>query len=134
MAATAGKDGSVIFGGDTMAFVDSWTLSSSADVYDTSSFGDNDRTFIAGIRNATGTISGTFDNSDTAQAAIVDQMVSGGTIAATELTLRVDDSAPFGFKAASALLTNFEVSSSATDKVSFSATFQISGGFVESTT
>lgn len=130
MAEIHGKGGHVQNGANTIAAIDSWSLSVDSEVADISAYGDDDRRFLAGLRNATGSISGTYHSTDTYQSALVGQFCSTGTIAA--LTLHLMTSTSTGFTG-SAYMTNVSINSDISDKVGFSANVQFSGGVHRST-
>lgn len=140
MAEMHGKGGQVRAGTDTVASIDSWTLTVDAEVADISSYGDSDRKFLPGLRNATASISGTYNynsTGSTGQEEIQDQFSSTATLASYTLHLITDT----GSTAASSVLgwtgtayfTNMSINSDISDKVSFSANAQFSGGVHVST-
>lgn len=140
MAEIHGKGGEVRLGANTVASIDSWTLTVDAEVADISAYGDKDRRFLNGLRNATASISGSYNypsTGSTGQDVLQDQFSSTGTIAALALHLITDT----GSTAASsvegwsgdAYFTNISINSDIGDKVSFSGNAQFSGGVHRST-
>ena len=130
MAEIHGKGGQVKSGANKVASIDTWSLSVDAEMADISEYGDDDRAFLPGLRNATGSISGSYHSTDVYQNAITNQFSSTGTISA--LTLHLMTSTSTGFTG-SAYLTNLSINSDISDKVGFSANVQFSGGVHRST-
>lgn len=135
MAEIHGKDGAVMSGGSAVASIDSWTLSVDLEVADISSYGNNDRRFLAGLRNATGSVSGTYNSTNATQLAIQNQFSSTGTVASTTVVLLTNNTtgSKRGFKG-TAYFTNVSVNSDISDKVGFSANVQFTGGVARYTT
>ena len=67
MTVQTGADGQLIYRGRTIAKCRSWTLTMNNDAIETTALGEWDRTYVPGLRGATGTTSLYFDGSDTAQ-------------------------------------------------------------------
>ena len=127
MAHLAGKSGSGTYGGTTLD-IDAWTLDTNVEVYDDSSLGDNDRTFITGIRSGTGTIAGSFDASATATSAIIDAAVTG-TAGSAVLTL--NHASGNGYSC-DAIITGVSLGAALGARQSYSANFQVSGAIADS--
>lgn len=89
MAALAGNGGLVKIGTNTVALMDSWELSPSADMLDITSFGDSWKNKIAGLKDWNAKISGKYDMTDiNGQAALWTAFLNGTTVS---LKLYVDD-------------------------------------------
>ena len=129
MAEIHGKDGAVMSGGSEVASIDSFTLNVDIETADITAYGNNDRRFLGGIRNASGSISGTFHSTDAAQVAVRNQFSSTGTVASTTVVLLTNNTtgSKAGYKG-TAYFTNMSLGSDIGDKVSFSANVQFSGG------
>ena len=56
MATTAGKEGIVKVGANTVAEVRSWTINTNADVIEDTAMGDTARTYISGLTSADASI------------------------------------------------------------------------------
>lgn len=79
----SGTAGSVVCttGGTTLVgWITEWSLDKSMDTVDTTSFGNNNRTRIPSIKDATGSFSGSFDDADTAQSALLTAFESGSYV------------------------------------------------------
>ena len=72
MAAHTGSEGLVQAGGDTVAQLTSWTLSASAEVIDATILSSTDKVTKAGTKSYTGSVEMFWDETDTAQTAIVE--------------------------------------------------------------
>lgn len=84
MAALSGTAGSVVYmtGGTTkVGEITEWSLDLSHSPVETTSFGDEWQEYIPSLRNATGSFSGNFDHSDTAQASLISSMLGGSAVA-----------------------------------------------------
>ena len=129
MATIHGKDGAVMSGGSEVATIDNFTLTVDIENADVSSYGADDRAFIGGMRNASGSFSGSFNTTDAAQTAIRGQFSSTGTVAATTVVLLTNNAT--GSKAGytgTAYFTNLSINSDVGDKLGFSANVQFTGG------
>lgn len=121
-----GKDGDIKLGG-SVAYMDSWSLSMGAGTADVTGFGLNSKEFVHTLREWSGSLSGTFDRSDTDQAdifAVLHGSSTTGLVSYTAKfylsTLTTDTryfSGPVKF-------TNGSVNSAVADKVSASFDFQ----------
>jgi len=129
MAEIHGKDGAVMSGGSAVASIDSWTLTVDIETADKTAYGDTDRKFLAGLRSASGSISGTYNSTNTVQLAVQNQFSSTGTVAATTVVLLTNNTtgAKAGWKG-TAYFSNVSINSDISDKVGFSANVQFSGG------
>jgi predicted secreted protein len=81
MAAVVGYEGSVKIGTFTVVLLNSWELSPSSDILDITSFGDDWKVKLAGLKDWTAKASGQFDFSDTnGQLAVWTAMLNGSTV------------------------------------------------------
>jgi|SRR5579885_2138877 len=111
MAALAGKDGLVKIGTNTVALMDSWEVNPSADMLDITSFGDDWKTKIAGLKDWSAKVSGNFDYTDTdGQVALVTAFINGTTVT---LKLYTDDT---HYVTGSAFVTSFPIKVGVSDK------------------
>ena len=135
MAEIHGKDGAVMSGGSAVASIDSWTLTVDAEMADISAYGDDDRKFLPGVRNASGSLSGTYNSTNAVQLAIQNQFSSTGTVTSTTVVLLTNNTvgATRGWKG-TAYFTNVSINSDISDKVGFSANVQFTGGVSRYTT
>jgi hypothetical protein len=84
MAALSGTAGSVVYmtGGTTnVGEIAEWRLDLSMSPQEVTSFGDNWQDYVPSVRNATGTFSGNFDTSDSAQTSLTNAMLGGSAVA-----------------------------------------------------
>ena len=61
MAALVGYNGAVKIGANTVALMDSWELSPTANVMDITSFGDSWKVKLSGLKDWTAKVSGQYD-------------------------------------------------------------------------
>lgn len=78
MTAINGISGTVKIGVNTVAEIDNWTLSIDTDLYDTTAFGSAWHTFIAGLRQGSGSFSGRWYQGDTNGQAVLQTDALGG--------------------------------------------------------
>lgn len=122
MAALSGTAGSVVYmtGGTTVVGeIAEWSLDINMSPVETTAFGDNWASYIPSIRNATGSFSGNFNHSDTAQSSLMNAMLGGSAVA---FRLYVTSSKYFNI--GTAYLTGMGPSISQTGKADTSFTFQ----------
>jgi hypothetical protein len=123
--ALSGTAGSVVFmtgGTTTVGAITEWSLDLSHSPVETTAFGDGWQTYIPSIRNATGSFSGNFYDSDTAQSSLNASMLAGSAIA-----LRLYVSGTKYYNVGTAYLTGQGVSISNDGKAENSYDFQVSG-------
>lgn len=80
MAALSGTLGSIVFttGGTTVVGeMKEWSLDMQMDTPDATAFGDTWREFVSGIKTWTGSFSGNFDGSDSAQTSLRSAFLAG---------------------------------------------------------
>lgn len=121
----SGTAGSVVLvsGGTTLVgWITEWDFSKSMDVVETTSFGNNNRTIIPGIKSGSGSFSGSFDDADTAQAALVTAYEAG-----TYIGLRLFMGTAKYWNIGSALLTEIGPSMSVDGKEDVGYSFDAHG-------
>ena len=122
MAFIAGKDSAITIDGTALtSYVDSMFLSRDVNTLTVTSFGDDNEAYIASVAGFNMDISGSFDS--TADAAIAG-MFDGATVA---FDFRPNDTSGLPKYTGNALITNYTIDSSASDKVSFSASLLVTG-------
>ncbi len=126
MGAVLGKDGYFKIGADAVGYVDNWSASISVGTTEVPELGKDYKNREYTVRDFTGSFSGTLDLADTAQSAIYNSMLSGGTLAKSELHLGLSADKEL---TGTALITNFDISVPAEDKVTFSCSFEADGEF-----
>jgi len=134
MGAVKGTDGRVEKSGTTIAEIDSWELTVSADSDETTAYGSREKSFIQTTVGWTGTISGSYDSTDASQQALIDQFSSTSTgPAAVTLTL-VGSTADSDIYHGSFIINSIANTGSVGTKRSFSADIQATGGVSRTTT
>lgn len=97
--------------------VDDSTYSQMADLLEITQFGDDYKNRIAGLKDTSVSLSGNYDPADTTGQ---DELVPGDTV---YVGIYPEGSSTAG-KQVKAIVENFEISASASDKQTFSATLQ----------
>ena len=127
MATHTGSEGTIKIGSDTLGELRSFSLESTAETIEDTSMGDTSRTYKVGLKTFTGTASVFFDETDTAQTALV---------AGAEITLNVyPEGASSGdtYYTGSAIVTGRTINSSFDGMVEMEISFQGNGALTEST-
>ena len=127
MATHTGSEGTIKIGSDTLGELRSFSLESTAETIEDTSMGDTSRTYKVGLKTFTGTASVFFDETDTAQTALV---------AGAEITLNVyPEGASSGdtYYTGSAIVTGRTINSSFDGMVEAEISFQGTGALTEST-
>ena len=127
MATHTGSEGTIKVGSDTVGELRSFSLESTAETIEDTSMGDTSRTYKVGLKSFTGTASVFFDETDTAQTALV---------AGAEITLNVyPEGATTGDKyySGSAIVTGSTINSSFDGMVEGEISFQGTGALTLST-
>jgi len=113
-------------GANKVAEMGEWTITASLDVDEDTQFGDNWKTYLAGLASWSGTMSGNFDPSDTYQKELIDALVAaspGTTI--TDARFELEDSNDYF--SGSLIVTSVEVNPSIAGTVKVSIGFQGTG-------
>lgn len=121
----SGTAGSVVVvsgGTNLIGWINEWNLDKSMDVVETTSFGNNNATNIPSIKSASGSFSGSFDDADTGQAALVTAFEAGSYIG-----LRLYEGTAKYWNVGSALLTGLGPSMSVDGKGDMSYDFTAHG-------
>ena len=109
-------------------YVDSVTHDRSVDTAETSAFGNDDKTFIAGLEDGSFSISGHWD---TTEDAALDGTFDGALVS---LTYGPGGSAGGAIAyTCSALITSYSITSSVSDRVNWTASLQRSGALTRGT-
>jgi len=121
MATHTGSEGTIKIGTDVVGELRSFSLESTAETIEDTSMGDTNRSYKVGLKTFTGTASVYFDETDTAQTALV---------AGAEITLNVyPEGATSGdtFYSGSAIVTGKTINSSFDGMVEAEISFQGTG-------
>lgn len=121
--ALAGKGGKVMVGAAQVAEVKNWSVEPGADMLDTTTQGSDWKTFIAGLKEWSGSIEGNWTvNTDTnGQKALQDAYLNG-----TSVSLKLYVNAT-NYYSGTAFIKNLSVEDSVEDLVNVSFEFQGSG-------
>lgn len=124
MAFSHGKDATLsVDGSDISAYTDNVSFSRDLDTAEVTAFGDDDKEFLGGLRGATLTASGSYDNtSSTGSDAVLHGAFDGATVAWSYSP----DGGTVTYSG-NAFVTSYQVSAPVSDKVSWSASLTISG-------
>ena len=118
-----GKDGKVKVGTDQIAYCDTWSMDLSQEVQEVLKLGTNWAGAQGGKKGASGSIGGSYSESETALAAMVTSWLGEDEVRAD---LHLVQSATKEY-AGSAVLSSFNKSTPAAGKVTWSANFTFDG-------
>lgn len=122
-----GKDGKVKVGEDQIAYCDTWSMDLSQEVQEVLKLGTNWAGAQGGKKGASGSIGGSYSESETALAAMVTSWLGADEVRAD---LHLVQSATKEFTGP-AVLSSFNVSTPAAGKVTWSANFTFDGAPTE---
>jgi len=123
MALAHGKDATLsIDGTDISAYTDNVSFSRDVDTAETTAFGDDDKTYIAGLEGATMNCSGSYDNGGSASDATLHGAFDGASVAWSYSP----DGGTVTYSG-NAFITNYTVNAPVGDKVSWSASLIVTG-------
>lgn len=127
MAFVHGKGGAVIWGAtDLSAYLNNVDAAATADTAEVTCFGSSSKSYVAGTRDATLSLSGFFDGS----VGAVDEVLSAALAGTAAVTIAPAGAGAIGNRAqlANVIHTGYTVTAPVGDAVSISAEAQVSGG------
>lgn len=130
MATHTGSEGTVKVGSNAVGEITAFTVTETGQVIEDSSMGDTARTYKAGLKDATGSITVRFDGDEVYGATGQGELDVGSSV-----TLNLyPEGADTGdtYYTGTAIVTSKEVASSFDDVVSMSFEVQFSGGLTQS--
>lgn len=130
-----GRDGRLLLGSDQLVKVTSWSLESSVELLETTSLGENLRSFTPGIQAFTGAASLIYykdDDGTNDASTLLRKLVKTGTAGVTTadlvtLTLRLVDGASNRDVTFSAYITSAAIGASVGEVVAAQVSFQVTG-------
>jgi len=122
-----GKDGKVKVGTDEVAYCDNWTMDLSQEAVEVLRLGSNWAGAQGGKKGASGSISGSYSESETALKAIITSWLGEDEVRAD---LHLVQSATKEYSGP-AVLSSFNISTPAAGKVGWSANFTFDGAPTE---
>ena len=129
MAVMAGCDGSIKWGANAAGYIDNFTLNAQTGIEDVSGIGKKWSEKLATQKSFSGSMSGTLDVTDAAQAAMLGLLSDASQAAAASIS---DVAAEFVVSATKkytgqVILESISVGATVSGKVTFSANFQGTG-------
>lgn len=127
MAFVHGKGGAVIWGAtDLSAYLNNVDAAATADTAEVTCFGSSSKSYVAGTRDATLSLSGFFDGG----VGAVDEVLSAALAGTAAVTIAPAGAGAIGNRAqlANVIHTGYTVTAPVGDAVSISAEAQVSGG------
>ena len=124
MAVLTGANGSLRYQGDTCAKVRDWSLSINRDALEDTCVGQNDRTYIKGLRGASGSATVLYDPDDAPSRFLLNSIFNN---AASDDVEFVFNNAANGRFQCTAFLTSVSPSVAVGDVQAASVSFQVSG-------
>jgi hypothetical protein len=126
MAVRTGSNGQLRWRGTVVARVRSWSLNISKDSLETTGIGVFDRSYVSGLRGATGTAEIMYDPAEASATALFNDVLNNSSEPLSNIEL-VLDSAGGSQLSGSAVLTSISPSVSVGAVTSCSVGFQVSG-------
>lgn len=132
MAVLTGKNGSLRWNSATVGRVRSWTLTVNKDPLETTNLGLHDRTYVTGLRGATGTAELMYDPTESQATALLNSIFANDAGVSQTVNFILDQTGGSSLSC-TAFLTSVSPSVSTGDiqvcSISFQITGSISGGF-----
>jgi hypothetical protein len=133
--AYTGRDGQLLLDSDTLVKVTSWSLQADLELLETTSLGDNRRTFAPGVLSYSGSASLIYykeDDSNIDASSLLRKLVNtnaaGATVSdAVTLTLRLADGSDLNDVTLTAYLNSVQIGASVGEIVTAQVTFQATG-------
>lgn len=125
---------------DYSAYFNDVSLSRSIETAETTTFGDDDKEYIVGLKDATVSLSGLFDATMDGVLAgllgagkvVVHLATNGGTASASNPVYKLDGGTG-DFSAPGAIITSYDISPAVGDVIPFSVDIQVSGAITRAT-
>ena len=124
MAVLTGAQGAMKYNGSTVAKVRSWSLTVNRDALEDTCIGSDDRSYVKGLRGASGNATVLYDPEDEAGRALLNSIFDNS--ASDDVEFVFNNSTGSRFKC-TALLTTVNPSVSVGDVQAVSLSFQVSG-------
>lgn len=126
MAVLTGRNGAFRWKGSPIGKVRSWSLDINRDALETTHLGVVNRTYVSGLRGASGSAELMYDNADTNMADLLNTIFDDTNEPSAEVTF-VLDSVGAKSLAGTALVTSVSPSVTVGDIQTISVSFQVSG-------
>ena len=123
MAVLTGANGALRYEGRTVAKCRSWSLSVSRDALEDTCIGTDDRSYVKGLRGASGSATVLYDPNDTVGVSLINSIFDNNASDAVEFVFNTSG----GQFKCTALLTTINPSVSVGDVQAVSLSFQVSG-------
>lgn len=125
---------------DYSAYFNDVSLSRSIETAETTTFGDDDKEYIVGLKDATVSLSGLFDATMDGVLAgllgagkVVMHIATNGGTAASDNPVYKLDGGTGDFSAPGAIITSYDISPAVGDVIPFSVDIQVSGAITRAT-
>ena len=126
MAVYSGKDGSLEWDNTITTRIQNWSLESSLDTLDTTSLGDIARTFVAGLKSATGSVTIFYHDDNRTLAGILNNIITPNSAVPGRLEL-IWAKRKIAFDA---LINSSSITCSVGEVMSASLTFTMTGDYL----
>ena len=131
MAINMGKDGYVNLAGEKLLHINNWELSIADDALETTAFGSGwDRAYVPGLRGATATFAGYYEDTSTGQYLALSYLLNTGTPTTVDAQLLYyhPTTATYAGFAGGAVITGITLGEAVDGLQSISGTLQFDGG------
>ncbi len=130
MAACLGKDGFIKVGTDKIAYIDNYSVNLTNNIVEVPELGQKFVQREYTTSDASGSFSGTFDLTDSAQESIYTMFLTGGVLSKVELHLGLNATTEL---TGNVVISSVDLGATYNDKVTFSASFSADGGLTKGT-
>jgi len=124
MAVLTGAHGALRYQGQTVAKCRSWSLTINRDALEDTCIGQNDRTYVKGLRGASGSATVLYDPNDTNGAALLNSIFDNNSSDDVQFVFNEPGGGRFS---CTAILTTVNPTVSVGDVQAVSLSFQVSG-------
>lgn len=133
--AYTGRDGQLLLGGSALVKVTSWSMQAEVELLETTSLGDNLRSFTPGVQSFSGTASLIYYKADDGSidaSTLLRKLVKTGTDGVTTadavtMTLRLADGSDLNDISLTAYITSAQIGAAVGEIVSAQISFQATG-------
>jgi hypothetical protein len=134
-----GRDGRLLLSGNTLVKVTNWTLQADLETLETTTLGDQQRSYVPGIQGFSGTAKLLYyvdtDNTNDASTLLRKVVRTSGvsTTDAVTLTLRLTDGASTNDVTCTAYITSASIGAAVGEVVTADISFQVTGALLTAT-
>lgn len=127
MAVLTGNSGEILFDGTAIGKCRNFSLDISKDALETTVLGDYDRTYVQGLRGATGSATILYDSQDTSGVALLNNILSNGDSNNKVVQMKLNKATGGAAISCNAIITQVSSPVSVGEVTACSINFQVTG-------